>query len=164
MTKGTSAPPTPPLCGRPTRSGAPCRQRIPDPRFEVACRQHSTDQERELATARHDAYYQGYRDAQQSSRDFAGFRIEQLRQRIAELEQAAKPPRRMMDGQGRQIVQVGGYAYAWGGAEPLVVGDEVWIPENYVSRVRRGPGTYLDTVTDLGTDYNGPLAEVVRRA
>lgn len=110
------------------------------------------------------AYYQGYRDAQQSAHEYAEFRIKQLEQRISELEQAAKPPRRLIDEQGRQIVQIGRYAYAWNGSEPLAIGDQVFVPENYVSRAQRGPGAYVDTVTDLGTDYRGPLAEVIRRA
>lgn len=165
MTEGPSsaAAPDQGLCGRPTRSGSPCRQRIPNPRFEYACRRHSTAGEVELATARRDAYYEGYRDARHAAQDFAEFRIRQLEQRIAELEQAAKPPRRMIDEQGRQIVEVGRYAYAWSGPVPLAVGDQVWIPENYVSRVRHGPGAYADTVTALGTDYRGHLAAVVRR-
>lgn len=134
----TTTTPAPKLCGRETRGGRPCRQRIPDPRFEVACRQHAADAETELATARRAAYRQGYRDAQESIRGFADFRIEQLQQRISELEQAAKPPRRMTEPTGRQIVEVGGHAYAWGGPEPLTVGDEVWLPANDVSRVRIG--------------------------
>lgn len=154
----------PKLCGRPTRANRPCRQRIPDPRFEVACRQHATETEAELAAARHDAYHQGYRDAQESARRFESFRIEQLQQRISELEQATKPPRRMTEPTGRQIVEVGGHAYAWGGTEPLTVGDEVWLPDNDVSRVRIGPGPYRGEVTDLGTDYTGPLKQIIRRA
>jgi hypothetical protein len=156
--------PAPKLCGRATRGGRPCRQRIPDPRFEVACRQHATDAETELATARRDAYNVGYRDAQESARRYADFRIVQLQQHISELEQAAKPPRRMTEPTGHQIVEVGGHAYAWGGTEPLAVGNEVWLPENYVSRVRIGPGPYRGEVTALGTDYAGPLKQIIRRA
>jgi hypothetical protein len=59
---------------------------------------------------------------------------------------------------------VGGHAYAWGGTEPLAVGNEVWLPENYVSRVRIGPGPYRGEVTALGTDYAGPLKQIIRRA
>ncbi|MDN5914851.1 MAG: hypothetical protein L0I76_07050 [Pseudonocardia sp.] len=156
--------PAPKLCGRETRGGRPCRQRLPDPRFEVACRQHATEAEAELATARRKAYYVGYQDAQESARRYADFRIEQLQQRISELEQAAKPPRRMTEPTGRQIVEVGGHAYVWSGNEPLAVGDAVWLPENYVSRVRIGAGPYRGEVSALGTDYTGPLSQIIRRA
>lgn len=164
LSEPTITTPAPKLCGRETRGGRPCRQRIPDPRFEVACRQHATDAEAGLATARRDAYRLGYRDGQEATRGFSDFHIEQLQQRIIEMEQAAKPPRRMAEPTGRQIVEVGRHAYAWAGAEPLTVGDEVWLPENYVSRLKIGPGPHRGEVSALGTDYTGPLSQIIRRA
>jgi hypothetical protein len=156
--------PPPALCGRPTRSGRPCRQRISDPRFEVACRTHATGAENEMAAVRRTAYYDGYRDGQGSAREFARFRIEQLQARIDRLESESKPPLRTTDQLGRQIVQVGQHAYAWDGPEPLAVGDQVWLPENYVSRMKHGPGRYRGEVTALGTDYTGHLSLILDRA
>jgi hypothetical protein len=153
-----------PLCGRPTRSGRPCRQRISNPRFEVACRTHATDAENDLADARRTAYHDGYRDGQESARDFARFRIEQLQARIEQLESENKPPLRTTDALGRQIVQVGRHAYTWDGPDPLAVGDQVWLPENYVSRMKQGPGRYRGEVTALGTDYTGHLNLILDRA
>lgn len=70
----------------------------------------------------------------------------------------------MTDTTGRQIVEVGRHAYAWGGDEPLAVGDAVLLPENYVSRARNGPGSFGGEVAALGTDYTGLLSLIVGRA
>lgn len=156
--------PAPTFCGRPTRSGQPCRQRVPDPRFEVACRRHATDSESKLATVRRRSYYDGYRDGGESARDFGRFQIEQLEKQVWELKEAAAPPLRMVDLRGRQIVQIGRYGYTWDGAEPLVVGDKVWLPENYVSRLQNGPGRWRGEVTALGTRYIGALDAIIGRA
>jgi hypothetical protein len=64
---------------------------------------------------------------------------------------------------GDQVVTVGRYAYRWSGETPLEIGDRVLLPENYVSRVRHGPGPVEAIVTGLGTTYQGPLAFVLRR-
>ena len=47
-------------------------------------------------------------------------------------------------------VRVGEYAYLWEGAEPLVPGDRVLLPENWLSRMTHGPGPFEDTVTAVG--------------
>lgn len=148
------------LCGRPTRSGRPCRQRISDPRFEVACPQHVTDAEAATATTRRTAYEKGHRDGRESVRTVAEFRIERLQERIDQLERATSQLR-TTDALGRQIVCVGTHAYAWSGEEPLAVGDQVWLPENWLSRVMHGPGHYRGEVTALGTRYAGSLSQII---
>lgn len=163
-TRSTFTAPPPRLCGRPTRSGRPCRQRVSNPRFETACGTHATDQEAELAVARRTAYYDGHKEGLESARESARSRIEELESRIRRLESENKPPLRTTDPLGRQVVQVGRHAYAWAGDEPLGVGDQVWLPENYVSRMKHGPGAYRDEVTALGTDYAGPLSQIIGRA
>ena len=42
--------------------------------------------------------------------------------------------------EGDQVVGVGRYAYRSRGEPPLKVGERVLLPENWVSRVKDGPG------------------------
>ncbi len=60
-------------------------------------------------------------------------------------------------------VRVGKYAYLWEGAEPLVPGDRVLLPENWLSRTIHGPGPFEDTVTAVGSDYDGPMSRVIAK-
>ena len=70
---------------------------------------------------------------------------------------------RVYEMDGDQVVSVGRYAYRWGGP-PLTVGDRVRLPENWLSRKKDGPGTWVGVITELGTTYTGPLAFIVDRA
>lgn len=65
---------------------------------------------------------------------------------------------------GDQVVSVGKYAYRWRGEPPLEVGDRVWLPENWLSRKKDGPGNWAGVVTELGSTYGGKIAFVVDRA
>jgi hypothetical protein len=108
-------------------------------------------------------YQDGFQDCQASTQKSECFRIEQLQARFGRLESENKPPVRMTDALGRQVVQVGRHAYtAWERPEPLVVGDQVWLAENDVSRMkhdrRRGD------LTALGTDHTGQLSPSVEYA
>jgi hypothetical protein len=40
----------------------------------------------------------------------------------------------------------------------------VLLPENWISRMKDGPGQYEDVVTQLGTTYRGELSFIVGRA
>ncbi len=60
-------------------------------------------------------------------------------------------------------VRVGRYAYLWEGAEPLVPGDRVLLPENWLSRTIHGAGPFEDTVTAVGSDYDGPMSRVIAK-
>ncbi len=60
-------------------------------------------------------------------------------------------------------VRVGRYAYLWEGAEPLVPGDRVLLPESWLSRTIHGPGPFEDTVTAVGSDYDGPMSRVIAK-
>jgi hypothetical protein len=64
---------------------------------------------------------------------------------------------------GCQAVEVNGYGYLWRGAPALEVGDQVMLPENPVSRVKEGPGSWQGTVTALGTTYEGSMSMILRR-
>ncbi|MEW1902111.1 hypothetical protein [Streptomyces sp. NPDC086147] len=70
----------------------------------------------------------------------------------------------MYEVNGCQVVKVGGYGYRWRGNEPLEVGDRVLLPENYVSRIKNGPGPTVGVVSKLGTTCRGSLSDVVGRA
>jgi len=65
---------------------------------------------------------------------------------------------------GDQVVEVGKYAYRWRGNPPLEVGERVLLPENWLSRVKDGAGTYQGVVTRLGATYRGELSFIVGRA
>lgn len=62
-----------------------------------------------------------------------------------------------------QLVEVDGYAYRWNGQEELKVGDEVLLPENYVSRLRNGPGPFPGTVTAIDSTYRGRTSAIVQK-
>lgn len=119
-------------CGRPTKSGNPCRAQFSDLGF--ACKLHTTDHEKALL----DAYQQGQRDGREHAR-----RWEQQASaaRIAELERQDErdSKTRRFERDGHQAVMVGGYGYQWKGPGRLEIGDQVLLPENYVSALRHGP-------------------------
>ncbi|QIB48626.1 hypothetical protein G3H79_06805 [Streptomyces aureoverticillatus] len=117
-----------------------------------------------MARAHRRGWNEGYKAGSESSASFAASRIGQLEQRVKELEEQLDDSQRVYEVAGHQVVDVGGYAYRWCGSEPLEVGDRVLLPENYVSRLRNGPGPTLGVVSKLGTTYRGPLADIVSRA
>ncbi len=149
-------------CGRPTRSGNPCKVRISG--SDVACGTHATEQDKAVAEAHRRGWSEGYKSGSESSSSFSRSRIERLEQRVKELEEQLDGAKRVYEIDGHQVVDVGGYAYRWRGSTPLEVGDRVLLPENYVSRMKNGPGPTLGVVSKLGTTYRGPLADIVRRA
>lgn len=150
-------------CGRPTKSGAPCKQQVHS-LFDVACGKHATDHDRELAAACTAAWRAGLDQGKQSQQNSESWELGNLRRRVAELEQAADVAARRFTVGKDQVVQVGKHAYRWAGTPPLAVGDDVWLPENWVSRMQSGPGPYRGTVTELGSTYPGELASIVRKA
>lgn len=149
-------------CGRPTKSGAPCKQQL-NARYEVACGMHATDIEKKLTAAQSAAWSEGFHEGADYRTGLDRQEMDRLRQRVAELEQATGPPVQYKIGHD-QIVQVGKYSYRWAGTPPLEIGDRVWVPENYVSRHKVGPGPYVDTITSLGTTYTGELSRIISRA
>ncbi|GHC83929.1 hypothetical protein GCM10007079_25440 [Nocardiopsis terrae] len=148
-------------CGRPTRSGHPCRVRVNG--SDIACGIHSTERDRAVADAHRSGYREGFESGVRSSKESSKLRIERLERQVEELRQRLDEETRIHEVGGDQVVGVGGYAYRWRGETPLEVGDRVLLPENYVSRMKHGPGPLEATVTVLGTTYQGPLAFVLRR-
>ena len=147
-------------CGRPTKSGAPCKATFS---FGFACTLHATEHEQALV----DAYQQGYRaglsEGSELGRKGAEMSKEYLQRRVAELEKQLDQAKRRHTVDGHQAVEVDGYGYLWTGADPLRVGERVWLPENYVSKLKHGSGPFVGVVTALGTTYEGSLSRVLRR-
>ncbi|MER5568778.1 hypothetical protein ABT083_21545 [Streptomyces goshikiensis] len=149
-------------CGRPTRSGSPCKIRLSG--SDVACSTHATEQDKAVAEAHRRGWSDGYRLGSESSASLSKSRIERLEQRVKELEEQLDSNRRVYQVGGHQVVEVGRYTYRWRGNKPLAVGDRVLLPENYVSRMKDGPGPTAGVVTKLGTTCRGPLSDIVERA
>ncbi|MGH3326781.1 MAG: hypothetical protein ACRDPT_03110 [Streptomycetales bacterium] len=124
---------------------------------------HITQHERELAKA----YQRGNNEGLQRGREMgaatAEQNVERLERRVRELEQRLDEAARFYDFDGDQVVEVGGYAYRWRGSMRLAVGDRVLVPENYISRMKHGPGPYEGVVTKLGATYRGELSFIVGR-
>lgn len=148
-------------CGRPTKSGHPCKARVSG--SDVACGIHSTEQDRAVADAYRRGYQEGRESGARSSNESSKLRIAWLERQVEELRQRLDKATRVHELGGDQVVDVGGYAYRWSGETPLEVGDRVLLPENYVSRMKHGPGPVEAVVHALGTTYQGPLAFVLRR-
>ncbi|MGI5165676.1 hypothetical protein ACQEU3_15070 [Spirillospora sp. CA-253888] len=90
--------------------------------------------------------------------------LERLRKKVRELEERLADASRYYEVDGDQVVEVGRYGYRWSGAEELKVGDRVLLPENYISRIKNGPGPVEGVVTKLGSTYrDGPLSRIIRR-
>ncbi|WP_432064644.1 hypothetical protein [Streptomyces sp. C10-9-1] len=149
-------------CGRPTRSGSPCKIRVSG--SDVACGTHATEQDKAVAEAHRRGWSEGYRSGSESSASLSKSRIERLEQRVKDLEEQLDGAHRVYEVGGHQVVEVGRYTYRWRGSRPLAVGDRVLLPENYVSRMKDGPGPTTAVVTKLGTTYRGPLSDIVGRA
>lgn len=143
----------PPLCGRPTRGGQPCRNPLTP--WERACRLHATTEDQTIGrwanALANDAHRLGYESGRQAGR----WEVEQ-EQRKEEQRIAAARDWRERDGQGRQLVQVGRYTYAWAGAPDLAVGDEVRLPASWLSR-----DGWTGTVTAVGSSYRGDVVSIV---
>lgn len=77
---------------------------------------------------------------------------------VTEAEGGSPPLRgefRERDELGRQLVVADRWTYAWPGEQPLEIGDRVLVPW--------GKNVRTMTVTALGTDYAGPVREVIGR-
>lgn len=146
------------VCGSPKKNGEPCQQRLYGP-ADVSCKQHATDSDEAVA----DAYRRGHSDGWELGR--GDFRVtsltgevERLKIQIAELREKLDLKDRYYNLDGAQVVECGRYAYLWKGT-PLVVGEEVVVPANWLV-----PKQTTWTVTRLGTTYRGALSHIVRRA
>lgn len=151
-------------CGRNTKAGTACKGTRPT-RHHLACRQHATADEDHYGDLIAAAWSDGYAAGSESARELGELRVQHLEQQLAELRaERDAEQRRHHDADGRQLVEVGRYSYTWNGDDPLAVGDDVMLPENYVSAARLGPGPWRGTVSALGSTYVGAMSPVLRRA
>ena len=130
----------------------------------MACPRHITDAERVSAEAYRRGYSAGYQQGLHSAEGLERLTIEHLERRVRDLEERLDRAERYYELDGHQVVEVGRYAYRWRGSDPLSVGDRVVLPENWLSRIKDGPGSREDVVTRLGSTYRGELSFIVRRA
>lgn len=156
-----SAPTEVRTCGRPTRSGKPCKVHLRQ--FERACGRHATEHDRELALAHERGHREGFERGRTQGAETAQWNVERLERRVKELEQLMDEATRIFEVDGDQVVDVGGHAYRWRGNEPLEAGARVLLPENWLSRIKGGPGPYEGVVTKLGTTYRGELSFIISR-
>jgi hypothetical protein len=149
-------------CGRPTKSGKPCRAILSDPR-ERACGKHATPEDQAYAQGWADGATfgrKGWQDAKDAAKSELRMEIEwQVRQ-----EKAAEEERRNFRTEvgGKQIVSVDigesrPFAYIWGG-EPLTVGDRVLLPANWF---RTSP--FEGEVVKVGSSFQGAMVDVLRK-
>jgi len=153
----------PQACARPTRTtGEPCKARRVS-RFAPACHTHLTEREAESAEVARHAYTLGWNSGRESGARFAAEHTQQLTQRVKELEAQLDAERHLYELEGDQLVEVDGYAYRWSGPDRLAVGDRVVLPQNWISKLKHGPGPFAGQVTMLGTKYRGDIARILRR-
>lgn len=95
--------------------------------------------------------------------DQAESRVTWLENKVRELEGRVDEATRVYEIGGDRVVEVNGYAYRWRGTPRLEVGDRVLLPENWVSRMKSGPGQSVGTVTRLGSTYSGGHSHISRR-
>ncbi len=130
----------------------------------MACGTHATEQDKAVAEAHRRGWSEGWEEGCESGASSSKSHIAYLEKRVKELEGQLDAARRVYEVDGCQVVQVGKYSYRWRGSDPLAVGDRVLLPENWLSKVKEGPGPTVGVVTKLGTTYRGFLADIVGRA
>ncbi|WP_157467795.1 hypothetical protein [Frankia sp. QA3] len=94
------------LCGRPTRSGKPCRMRLYGP--EIACRTHLTEHERDVAEAYQRGMGDGHRCGWENGQELGKQQVERLQRRIRELEGLLGRGTLRHETGGEQVVEVDG--------------------------------------------------------
>ena len=143
-------------CGRPTRSGDPCRNEVGP--YEVGCKVHTTSDEREWARIAWAAFWRGHEEGRESERDDVMRSAEfEARQAARRAEEAAMWRER--DARGRQLVQVAGsYTYVWTGTHDLQVGDVVTVPGCWIPGME---APHDEPVIALGSTYRGDIKAII---
>ena len=153
------------ICGKPTKSGAPCRARAQrdyrgHTNFHVPCKAHLTPAHEKFLEYTAEAYAAGKRDG---LRDAKGRDEIEIAQRVRDAINAELAKKdvinngRTHDSLGRQLVVIKGYTYHWEG-EPLEVGDKVLLPGSWWS-----PKDWEGHVTSQVSTYKGETVGVKRK-
>jgi hypothetical protein len=133
------------LCGQPKTNGEPCRMRAdlgsPD------CRIHGPAPVDTLRLRMWDMHRRG----------IAAGRELLAREQAQAAREAERAARWRLTERGLQVVQFGRYAYVWDGP-PLKLGDRCLLPGNWLVA-----DPMEAEVTGFGTDYDGTLAQVLRK-
>ena len=142
------------LCGRPTKSGNPCKIRRDWP--TSACTIHATDEDKAYRAAFMAGWKDGLKEGQKWGRSEVRAEIANEERQRATEEAEKRNFRESYN--GRQVVEVDGYAYTWAGNVPLELGDRVLLPSNWFKTV-----PFEGKVTRLGSSYVGDLATIMRK-
>ncbi len=108
-------------CGRPTKSGTPCRAQHSGPGF--ACKIHTTEREKEIVEAYQRGLTIGRTEGSDWEKKSAKLSVEHLERRVQDLEAKLDAATRRYQDNGHQAVTVDGYGYRWEGHGQLAVGD-----------------------------------------
>lgn len=141
-------------CGRPTKSKTACKQRADG--YLPACKLHSTPDELALNEVLVTVERAGYKNGRDSAKGASELELKHLKDKVKKLEQQEDDRDRIFSVGGDQLVEVEGYAYRWSGPKPLVVGDRVRLPANYIS-----PRGWSGLVTKLGSRWKGEHARIL---
>lgn len=140
-------------CGRATKAGKPCRNNGMRGKG-TPCTTHATDLDRHYIELMRKESWESYQSGEKSGRMRYAHELER-----AARDAVGQEDFRLYTPDGRQIVDVDGYAYTWdwqrkGGK--LEVGDRVHLAGGY-------SGGWDGTVRKLGSSYLGHLAEAQSR-
>lgn len=149
-------------CGRPTKARTPCKGQPHG--YLAGCALHNTDDEIEIAALLDRAVWLGYERGSKSEKGSQKLKIEHLEKTVRRLEKKLDAAHRKFFDGSAQLVTVGRYGYRWTGSPTLEVGDEVMLPENYVSLMQHGPGPWPGQVTALGSTFDGDHSTIVKKA
>ena len=148
-------------CQGTTKKKEQCRN-IVTRRFSPFCGLHQSEASLQMTELLTTAYKLGREEATASASSFNDWKLKLQEDEVARLkEQIRNLTYRERDEHGRQIVVVNiarGLTYAWGGSEPLSVGDVVVVPGNWL---HSSPQTA--EVIGIGSDYKGSMSSILRK-
>lgn len=150
----------PPLCGRTTKSGKPCANRLD--RGAVACRIHADETDIAVRDAFLRGWGQGWTAGCESGRSSAKMDEEfRLAREQREADERARFRERDQFGQLVVVDNDTGKAltYRWVGEKDLEIGEMVVVPPNWLVQRSR-----ICAVIAIGSSYDGELQNILRRA
>ena len=135
-------------CGRPTKSGKPCKTFSGG---EFPCRIHMTELDIHYRAVVSRTHTEAFEAGMEAGREAY---IREVEKAVRDAEEARTFRLQTLD--GKQIVEVGGYAFAWDAKKHgrmLAVGDPVHLSGGY-------SGQWDGVVSRMGSSYAGSLTEI----